>query len=522
MIDYWLVDIDNPLVGAHRVLGQPLLPGLAYIDLIHQIFRERHRDARRLALRNVSIHRPLAVREEQGVLLGVACTEATPGRWRIEITGRAHRDGAAVGDPTRYLTAEMHERSPAGFDARLDIVEVAATARETLDLDEVYARCRELELVHGDFMCARGRLYLDEQAIHVELALGEAARASAAQMLFHPALIDGAAVGASIAAARWQPAGTARTLALPLFYEAFEADALLQDACVARIRRDSLRDVNELSYQSIEFFDRQGVKLAELRNLAGKLVRDPSAIDPRRAGPAGHAVTPASAAAGPAESTPATGATNQTDATDATDATEPFAAAANVSRVGMEQFLRRIIGARLRVAPQRLDAQTSYYELGIDSAGMLELVQTIEARLGMTLSPTLLFEHVSIAELAAHLATVTAPGRMSDLLDIGHEDRHDAPSGQAGPAAASHVFDGGEAFLRDHRVLDAPALMGVTHPCLVLQAVWRRDALAGEAVGAGERLPLEARNIRFRGGPVTLAEGERAQVAVHVDAASSG
>ncbi|WP_186223295.1 SDR family NAD(P)-dependent oxidoreductase, partial [Burkholderia gladioli] len=523
MIDYWLVDIDNPLVGAHRVLGQPLLPGLAYIDLIHQIFRERHRDARRLALRNVSIHRPLAVREEQGVLLGVACTEATPGRWRIEITGRAHRDGAAVGDPTRYLTAEMHERSPAGFDARLDIVEVAATARETLDLDEVYARCRELELLHGDFMRARGRLYLDEQAIHVELALGEAARASAAQMLFHPALIDGAAVGASIAAARWQPAGIARTLALPLFYEAFEADALLQDACVARIRRDSLRDVNELSYQSIEFFDRQGVKLAELRNLAGKLVRDPSAIDPHRAGPAGHAVTPASAgdaaAAGPAESTPATGATNKTDAT---DATEPFAAAANVSRVGMEQFLRRIIGARLRVAPQRLDAQTSYYELGIDSAGMLELVQTIEARLGMTLSPTLLFEHVSIAELAAHLATVTAPGRMSDLLDIGHEDRHDAPSGQAGPAAASHVFDGGEAFLRDHRVLDAPALMGVTHPCLVLQAAWRRDALAGEAVGAGERLPLEARNIRFRGGPVTLAEGERAQVAVHVDAASSG
>ena len=75
MKDQLLINIHHPILGDHRVYGQALLPGLAYIDLLYQFFREQGFDYTRLELQHLSIYHPLIVTDESAVLLDIICTE---------------------------------------------------------------------------------------------------------------------------------------------------------------------------------------------------------------------------------------------------------------------------------------------------------------------------------------------------------------------------------------------------------------------------------------------------------------
>ncbi|XXT21474.1 SDR family NAD(P)-dependent oxidoreductase [Sorangium sp. So ce429] len=461
--------IDNPVVRDHRVLDMHLLPGLAYIDLIFTVFRKQGHDFRSLELRNVAIFRPLVVSRSESVLLTIRSAERRRGEWRIELEG-ASPSGATA---TRYLTAEMHRVDPIELEDGIDLASIRRSAAETFTLDELYARYREQELVHGAFMQAQGRLFRTDEAIHVECGLSDAARASAEHVMFHPALLDGIAVCGGLAMLDWFDGSHERPLALPLFYESFRAQQLIRGTCVARILRTSMRVVQELRQCTLELFDESGRKIAELRNVTNKEVRDPSSIDPRRSSgaPVVHA-----ASARPAK---ANGAAAPTVTHVATDA-----------RSTIEAFLRQLIAERLRRPAAEIGRATRFHELGLSSSELLMLAHSIEKKVGESLSPTLLFEYVTIAELAAHLAA------------LGHFEPEAEP---ANPAPGKYVFKGAEPYLQDHRVFDAPALMGITHPCLAV------ESFLGESRGA---LPVELRNVRFRGGPITLENDESVALAV--------
>jgi acyl carrier protein len=59
----------------------------------------------------------------------------------------------------------------------------------------------------------------------------------------------------------------------------------------------------------------------------------------------------------------------------------------------------------LRRAPEKIDPQTKFSRLGVDSAMAVYLVAELEEWLGRELSPEVAFEYRSIAELAHHLAS---------------------------------------------------------------------------------------------------------------------
>ena len=53
---------------------------------------------------------------------------------------------------------------------------------------------------------------------------------------------------------------------------------------------------------------------------------------------------------------------------------------------------------------QAIDTHTTFARLGLDSANSVFLIVELEDRLGLELSPDLLFEYPTIRELARHLA----------------------------------------------------------------------------------------------------------------------
>ncbi|HWH02031.1 MAG TPA: beta-ketoacyl synthase N-terminal-like domain-containing protein, partial [Pilimelia sp.] len=69
-----------------------------------------------------------------------------------------------------------------------------------------------------------------------------------------------------------------------------------------------------------------------------------------------------------------------------------------------EALLRAALAARLGREPESLDVRSGYFELGIESAQVLDLVGAVEELVGERQPPTLLFERTTIRDLAAHLA----------------------------------------------------------------------------------------------------------------------
>ncbi|MFE2933506.1 beta-ketoacyl synthase N-terminal-like domain-containing protein [Streptomyces sp. NPDC059278] len=70
-----------------------------------------------------------------------------------------------------------------------------------------------------------------------------------------------------------------------------------------------------------------------------------------------------------------------------------------------ERELRQRIGAFVEeVLGGMADAQTSFFDLGLTSLALMRVKVRLEAALGLSLDDTALFEHSSVAALAAHLA----------------------------------------------------------------------------------------------------------------------
>ncbi len=113
----------------------------------------------------------------------------------------------------------------------------------------------------------------------------------------------------------------------------------------------------------MEFFNEEGRKVGELKNFANKLVRDPEQINQKRQKkePDGRNAVPAPQA----ESAPS----------------EPRRAEASAGLT--EQcilYLKELLAARLNKPVKEIDPDIGYYEMGLDSPGLLDMVKEIEQK----------------------------------------------------------------------------------------------------------------------------------------------
>ncbi|MCY9410786.1 polyketide synthase dehydratase domain-containing protein, partial [Bacillus inaquosorum] len=229
-----------------------------------------------LQLRNLSIYQPLTVGQDAMIVLNIQCTEKKEGKWQITAKGFEKSGGKEASEEKLYMKADMHAHSPVVFEETLEIGQMKASARNVVQLDDVYEQCRRQELVHSEYMKVKGCIYEEEDGVLLDLSLGSEAMRYAEGFMFHPTLIDGSGVGANNLLTSLLK--EEQRLYLPLFYESFSASALLQTHCMTRIKRSSVRQEKELIYVTLEFFNASGEKVAELKNFTSKLVREAELI----------------------------------------------------------------------------------------------------------------------------------------------------------------------------------------------------------------------------------------------------
>ncbi|MEH1778402.1 MAG: SDR family NAD(P)-dependent oxidoreductase [Nostoc sp.] len=380
-----IISASHPIVKNHQAYGQALLPGLAYIDLLYQFFREHGHSFETLELRNLSIYRPLIVDKGASIKLLLQADEVSEGLWSIQLQDWQQGDRQVAKEPLLYIKAEMYRRHEASvFEDYLDFPSLQTTSKTQISLHDIYAQCSSQGLIHSGMMKAEGTIYTLEDAQIVEVSLPAEAAANAANFMFHPTLIDGSSVGSSNLFATLVE-GEQR-LFLPLFYENFRAQSLFQQKCIVRVKTASVRRKNDMIYIDLEFFNESGQKIAELKNFVNKLVPEASVINPHLK--KSDNVKAPKPKLNQEKSSELPASLPQVDKSEAL--------------ASMEDLLKQIIASYLKCAPDEIDTNAGYYELGMDSAMLLQVVTALEKEFAVKLIPTLLFEYTNIEDLSAH------------------------------------------------------------------------------------------------------------------------
>jgi myxalamid-type polyketide synthase MxaE and MxaD len=100
-------------------------------------------------------------------------------------------------------------------------------------------------------------------------------------------------------------------------------------------------------------------------------------------------------------------------------------------RLALETYLQEQVAKVLRLAPGRIDPQKPFRTMGLDSLMALELRNRLEARTGIAIPATLVWNYPTVAQLAEQLAI-----RIGVTLDADADpapgSRHSEPEGQGG------------------------------------------------------------------------------------------
>ena len=74
----------------------------------------------------------------------------------------------------------------------------------------------------------------------------------------------------------------------------------------------------------------------------------------------------------------------------------------------IERFLTQTVAGVLTMAPADIDRRARFMDYGLDSILGVALVEKLNSALGTDLRPTVVFDHPTVADLGAHLATLVA------------------------------------------------------------------------------------------------------------------
>ncbi|MEU3838576.1 SDR family NAD(P)-dependent oxidoreductase [Streptomyces sp. NPDC028635] len=392
LVCHVVLEHNDFVMQNHRVHGVSVMPGVTFLDIVFRVLRERGFDTARAELRNVLFHEPVVTAPGRDCDIRLTVSEPTDGSRWITAESRRREAGVPVGAHRENFRAELvlhdlPEPEP------LDVGRLRATARRVSDLDEMYARARAEEIVHGSAMRCFGRLFHGDGELLAELGLDEASAALDERFHLHPAKMDCTTI-----AAFTQLPPPDQDPFIPVYIESFRAPRPLTGTTYAHMPRpETYAPSGDVMYNDCALYDGDGRFLAGFTKLTCKRIRNPELItrlldDPDRAHPAAPGPVP------PAVAVPA-----PADAGAPVLADVPANVPADSGPEGVRTHLRGLVGSILGKAPHEIRTDAGFYDLGLDSGHMLSISRSLEEYVCAPLYPTLLFEFSDIDSLAAHL-----------------------------------------------------------------------------------------------------------------------
>lgn len=262
---------DDFILRHHRVHGVPVLPGVAFLDLVCRMAAAGGREPADLELQEIVFPEPVAGVAGHDNEIEVVAGGA-PGR--VQVVGRSRRTagGRPVGEWAEnfraVVVAGVRGPEPAGVPRA-----PSGPGSRTRPIEEMYAHTRSRDIRHGAPMMCVGDLRIGGGELLAELEL---ARPDGTEHGFHlhPAKLDAASI-----VAYGQSAVAATEPFIPLFIERFRAPRPLPGRFTVHVPRpERLSPSGELFRSDLALYDAQGRFAAELVGLTCKRIREPRSI----------------------------------------------------------------------------------------------------------------------------------------------------------------------------------------------------------------------------------------------------
>lgn len=475
---------EHPIIKNHRIQGQFIFPGLAYIDMLYKLAEEGiNLEYKDYSLKNLSIFNPLNVSADSPTKIKISF-EKKKKDWAVKI----ERDNPGEQDnPFLYATAEL-SKGKINLDEHIDITAIKKSSKATVDIETAYMEAREANLIHSNLFKAKGNAYLTEESCLIDIRLDETAVDETQNFTFHPTLIDGAGAASILLLNQYRPDNIGKNdLFIPLSYEKFYSTNPLKDHCYVRINLSSIRYLNEIIVMDMDFFNPEGNNIAILKGITSKRIRYREQIKPGSKKKQQSKIE------------------NKIKTPDS-DANEAKKSDKKMDVSDLEASLKRIFKKYLPGNINYIDIDTGFFELGLESSQLLMLVKDIEDTFEISVSPSLLFEYNNLKELGEHLKTEMGNKRdENDIKNIPDSRHSHTAMGNIILTTGSYEFYENEPYIYDHLVYEKPSLMGVTYPCLVLETYIKNNP---------DAYPVRLRNVQFFGGPVGLDKNEKVSVNV--------
>ncbi len=363
------ITADNPIIKNHTIFGQKLLPGLAYIDLLYQLCGHVGMDYKKYCIKNLAILQPLAVTDAQPIPLNLTFEEKE-GIWAITVKNEQALEPAQE----LYATAEMQEEVK-NFHQSINIEEMKGLAEQCFTMEAVYEKARQQDLLHKGLIKAEGNCYIFDSEVLIEVRVPRQ-EGEVSPYLFHPALLDGAAMaGGSIRG----DGEDSENLYIPLCYEYFYCTENLTGQCFVRVRKSSVKEVNEIRTSDLEIYNSQGIQIGELSGVTSKKIRYRGQIYLTEDNK------------------------DKKVALNARTAEQEEARGRSETVTEIEEKLIEIFEKYLEIDSEQISKEIGFFELGLESSQLLLVHQDIEKEMNLKLGQTLLFEYSTITELARYL-----------------------------------------------------------------------------------------------------------------------
>ncbi|SFM59241.1 Acyl transferase domain-containing protein [Chitinophaga sp. YR627] len=372
---------SNYIVRDHTVHDVRTLPGVVLLDMIYRLSALAI-GTQSIVLQHVLFKQPVVTDTSFDKQLQISFTPAGD-HWTVSVKSRKIKNNVLLGEEAddNMECLLFKEINPA--DAHpFDVTGFMQTATRRWDMDEVYALVRRADIRHRAFMKTLGTVYQAGNRELMALHLGEEAEQFRSNFYAHPAFLDGSTLAGLSAQLTGNGIIMDNTPYIPFMIARF---------CIRKPLPANVYTYSELKplplpgsepadilHADITLYDESGEVLVEFGDLSAKRIRDPRLIK--------KLVAPQ-----PSEKQPEKVMVT-TDTPVAND------------RMGIIiQQLQGQIGRLLNTAPAALDIHTGFYDLGLDSAHLLQVVRELEKTVQAQLYPTLLFEYATIQRLAEYL-----------------------------------------------------------------------------------------------------------------------
>ncbi|MDB6041102.1 MAG: baeL, partial [Verrucomicrobiales bacterium] len=426
-----IIRADDPLVRDHQVHGVRIMPGVTFLDLIYRLALAAGFKSQELELRKILFIEPIAVSKDFDRKLVLRLSRLGT-HWMVAAQSQRWSKGRAV-------EAAWQENASAELHLNTDTTEFETKLLEPSphlegrDLQHIYSSMQSVGIHHGEFMRCSGTAWLAGDGVHAQLNASRVASSLVDHFYILPSLLDtatGLSSFAPYAAARFadQPC-------VPIYIDRFRAVARFGRSCRVFLPIPASRKTAAADFSRddrLDFFDSNGKFLARLEGLAFKKIRSADAL---------HRLTHEEARPDPS--------------IEFSETSEPEGEVIGNTGNGIRAALRGIVAALLKKEASDVADDEGFYESGLESSHLLEMVRQLEKLCGREFYPTLLFEYPSIARLEEYLAREVGEGEIWDVTAT----RQPSKRTLVGPSAS--IRSAVESLPAKSELRDAIAIIGM-------------------------------------------------------------